>query len=116
MNYFPTYLALGEAFCNRKEELKRISFDLKGNIPILLISPRRYGKTSLALKSFEQIKWAYTHIDLYKALSEEDIEKFILHGSGQLLGKLESAPKQLLRVASDFFASMQIKVILEKTG
>src|SRR5580658_1323635 len=111
MNYFPTYLALGEAFCNRKEELKRISFDLKGNTPILLISPRRYGKTSLALKSFEQIKWPYAHIDLYKALSEEEIERFILQGIGELLGKIESAPKKLLHLAGDFFASLQVKVV-----
>lgn len=116
MNYFPTYLALGNAFCNRKTELKRILYDLKGNTPILLISPRRYGKTSLALKAFEQIKWPYSHIDLYKALSEEDIEKFILNGIGQLLGKLESTPKKLLQLASNFFASMQIKVVLEKAG
>lgn len=116
MNYFPTYLALGNAFCNRKEELKRIVYDLKGNSPILLMSPRRYGKTSLALKAFEQIKWPYSHIDLYKALSEEDIERFILNGIGQLLGKLEGAPKKLLHLASNFFASMQIKVVLEKAG
>ncbi|MBX3708985.1 MAG: ATP-binding protein [Gammaproteobacteria bacterium] len=116
MNYFPTYLALGEAFCNRKEELKRISYNLKDNTPILLISPRRYGKTSLALKSFEQIKWPYAYIDLYKALSEEDIERFILQGIGQLLGKIESAPKKLLHLAGDFFASLQIKVVVEKAG
>jgi len=116
MNYFPTYLALDEAFCNRKDELKRINHDLKGNTPILLISPRRYGKTSLALNCFEQIKWPYAHIDLYKALSEEDIERFILQGIGQLLGKLESTPKKLMQLAGDFFASLQIKVVLEKTG
>lgn len=116
MNFFPTYLALGNAFCNRQEELKRIIYDLKGNAPILLISPRRYGKTSLALKSFEEIKWPYTHIDLYKALSEEDIERYILNGIGQLLGKLESVPKKLLNLASEFFSSIQVKVVLEKAG
>jgi AAA+ ATPase superfamily predicted ATPase len=116
MNYFPTYLALDDAFCNRKDELKRISHDLNGNTPILLISPRRYGKTSLALNSFKQIKWPYAHVDLYKALSEEDIEKFILQGIGQLLGQIESTPKKLMQLAGDFFASMQIKVVLEKAG
>jgi AAA+ ATPase superfamily predicted ATPase len=116
MNYFPTYLAQGKAFCNRKEELSRIIYDLKGNTPILLISPRRYGKTSLALKAFEQIKWPYAHVDLYKALNAEDIEKFILNGIGKLLGTLESAPKKLLHLVSDFFSSMQIKVVLEKAG
>lgn len=116
MNYFPTYLALGQAFCNRQEELKRILYNLKGNTPTLLISPRRYGKTSLALKSFEKIKWPYSHIDLYKALSEEDILRFILNGIGQLLGSLESTPKKLISLASEFFASMQIRIVLEKVG
>jgi len=116
MNYFPTYLALGDAFCNRKEELKRVLYDLHGNTPILLISPRRYGKTSLALKAFDQIKWPYAHVDLYKALSEEDIVKYILNGIGQLLGKIENAPKKLMLLAGEFFASLQIKVVFEKAG
>jgi len=116
MNYFPTYLALGGAFCNRKEELKRILYDLNGNTPILLISPRRYGKTSLALKAFEQIKWPYAHVDLYKALSEEDIVKYILNGIGQLLGKIESTPKKLMLLAGEFFSSLHIKVVIEKAG
>jgi len=116
LNYFPTALALGEAFCNRKDELNRIHYNLKGNTPILLISPRRYGKTSLALKSCETIKWPYVHVDLYKALSSNDIEQYILQGIGQLLGKLESTPSKLLKIASDYFASMQIKVVLEKAG
>ena len=116
MNYFPTYLALGSAFCNRKNEIKRILYDLHGNTPVLLISPRRYGKTSLALKAFEQIKWPYAHVDLYKALSEEDIVKYILNGIGQLLGKLESAPKKLMLLAGEFFSNLQIKVVFEKAG
>lgn len=116
MNYFPTYLALGDAFCNRKEELKRILYDLNGNTPILLISPRRYGKTSLALKAFDEIKWPYAHVDLYKALSEEDIVKYILNGIGQLLGKIESTPKKLMLLAGEFFSSLQIKVVIEKAG
>ncbi len=116
MNYFPTYLAIDEAFCNRKEELSRMIYNLKGNAPVLLISPRRFGKTSLALQAFKQIKWPYAHVDLYKALSQEDIEKYILNGVGNLLGQLESTPKKLLHLAGDFFASLQIKVVLEKAG
>jgi len=116
MNYFPTHLATGLAFCNRKKELERIHHDLGGNSPVLLISPRRYGKTSLALKSFEKIDWPFAHIDLFKALSEEDIERYILNGIGQLLGKLESVPKKLLNIASDFFSALDIMVVMEKSG
>lgn len=116
MNYFPTHLALGRAFCNRKEELNRVLENLKGNNPILLMATRRYGKTSLAIKALEQLKLPYVHLDLYKELSEKDIEKAILNGVGRLLGKLEKRPKQLLMLASEFFSNMSIKVGFEKAG
>ncbi|MGD9153238.1 MAG: hypothetical protein PVG30_06255 [Gammaproteobacteria bacterium] len=80
------------------------------------MSPRRYGKTSLALNSFSKIKWPYAHIDLYKALDEEDIEKTILNGIGELLGKLETVPGKLLKLASNFFISMHVKVVLGADG
>ncbi len=116
MNPFPTTLASGEAFCNRKHELKRLQYNFTHKIPTLLVSPRRYGKTSLALKAFEQIKWPYAHIDLYKALSEEDIARFLLTGIGQLLGKIEKTPKKLIKVATEFFAGFQLKLAIEKIG
>lgn len=116
MNYFPTSLAGGKAFCNRKEELQRILYNLKNTNPTLLVSPRRYGKTSLALKAFEDIKWPYAHIDLYKALSEEDIARFVLNGIGQLLGRIESTPEKLMKVATEFFSGFQLKFVLEKYG
>jgi AAA+ ATPase superfamily predicted ATPase len=116
MNYFPTALASGNAFCNRKQELKRLQYNLKNIMPTLLVSPRRYGKTSLSLKAFEQIKWPYAHIDLYKALSEEDISRFILNGIGQVLGQIENTPAKLIKVASEFFAGFQIKFVIEKFG
>lgn len=116
MNYFPTSLASGNAFCNRKVELKRILYNLENLIPTLLVSPRRYGKTSLSLKAFEQIEWPYTHIDLYKALSEEDISRFILNGIGQVLGQIENTPEKLIKVASEFFAGFQLKFVVEKFG
>ncbi len=55
-------MAAGKAFCNRRDELQRISYNLKNTNPMLLISPRRYGKTSIALQAFNQINWPYAHI------------------------------------------------------
>ncbi|MFM8454383.1 MAG: hypothetical protein ACKOAD_05420 [Gammaproteobacteria bacterium] len=75
MNYFPTYLAMGQSFCNRKLEINRLMQNIKSVNPSLIISPRRYGKTSLALKVFEELGWPYVQMDFYKTLSEKDIEK-----------------------------------------
>src|SRR3990167_643207 len=96
VNYFPTKLAKGLAFCNRQAELNRLKYNIETVNPALIISPRRYGKTSLALRAFELLNWPYVQVDLYKAFSEEDIEKFILNGIGILLGKLEKTPKKLI--------------------
>jgi AAA+ ATPase superfamily predicted ATPase len=90
VNLFPTYLALGDAFCNRKIELKRLMANIQGTNPTLLMLPRRYGKTSLAIKAFEQLGFPYAHMDLYKALAEEEIERVILNEIGQLLAQLET--------------------------
>lgn len=114
--YFPTYLATGVAFCNRTEELKRLVYDLKNGIPVLLMSPRRYGKTSLAVRAIEQLKYPCADIDLFKACNEDDIARFILTGIGQLLGQLESSPKKLLMLASDFFSHMSVRVSHEHAG
>ena len=116
MNYFPTYIAQGQAFCNRKAELKRIEYNLNNKNPTLIISPRRYGKTSLVLKALEKFRHPFVHIDLYKAMSEEDIEKFILKGIGKLLGQLETVPKKLISLAGEFFSKLQVRVVLEKAG
>jgi hypothetical protein len=116
MNYFPTYLAAKEAFCNRQEELKRIAHDIEQGSPILLISPRRYGKTSVTLRALEKSALPYVHIDLYKAFSEADAVRFILNGVGNLLGQLETAPKKLLVLAGDFFARLNIQVSYHGAG
>jgi addiction module HigA family antidote len=116
MNYFPVALAGGRAFCNRTNELKRLQYNFDNNIASLLVAPRRYGKTSLALQAITKAKLPYAHIDLYKALHEEDIARFILNGIGQLLGKIEPTPKKLIKLAGDFFGTFQLKFSLEKYG
>ena len=116
MNFFPTYLAMGPSFCNRKAELKRVMGDLDAGTPILLISPRRYGKTSLALRAIETLKLPYAHVDLYKAFSEEDVVRFILTGVGHLLGQLETTPKKLLVLAGDFFSRLNVQVSYHGAG
>lgn len=56
MQTFHRGLASGEGFCNRKDELARLSQNILQTTQALLISPRRYGKTSLALRAIESTK------------------------------------------------------------
>lgn len=67
----------GDAFTNRKDEIKRLTSNIENNVHTTLISPRRWGKSSLVkqtqlnLASQEgEIKFCF--IDLFKIRNEED--------------------------------------------
>ncbi|MDF1761648.1 MAG: ATP-binding protein [Coxiellaceae bacterium] len=108
-NYFPTILATGTAFCNRTAELKHLLHNIEMRAPTLLVSPRRYGKTSLALKAIMQSKLPYADVDLYKALNEREIVEYILNGIARLLTQLENTPIKLMKLAASFFNQLQVK-------
>lgn len=45
-----------ELFCDRDEEQKLMLYYLQNNANITLVSPRRYGKTGLIYRVFDEIK------------------------------------------------------------
>lgn len=71
---FPLSVATDEAFCNRTDELGKLQLFIDQQRPVLLVSPRRYGKTSLAIRAIESSELPYVHIDLFSAVDEQDIE------------------------------------------
>jgi AAA+ ATPase superfamily predicted ATPase len=113
---FPLGLALGEAFCNRLDERHHLLSNIKNAKPTLIISPRRYGKTSLALQTIAESKLPYAHIDFFSELTEKDIEVSILKGIGRAIGKITPAPQRALAAAKEFFADMRVKLTVQGTG
>lgn len=111
---FPLSVATGEAFCNRQAETARLKACIEHRRPVLLVSPRRYGKTSLALQAIQQAKLPYAQIDLFSAVDEQDIERSILKGVGKLISRMESIPKRALALASDIFEGSHIRAVLSK--
>ena len=116
MDYFPLSLASGKAFCNRKLELKNLKFNLSESRPSLIISPRRYGKTSLAINAIAKSKLHHAQFDFLSAINEDDLERIILRGVGHLIGKIEKGPAKALKLATDLFAGFSIKLGLDKFG
>jgi hypothetical protein len=45
-----------EYFCNRVDELKNLKTDILSGLNSLIYAPRRFGKTSLVLKSLKELK------------------------------------------------------------
>ncbi|OGO94563.1 MAG: hypothetical protein A3F10_04010 [Coxiella sp. RIFCSPHIGHO2_12_FULL_42_15] len=111
---FPLSVAMGKAFCNRQSETENLKTFILHRRPVLLVSPRRYGKTSLALHAIQQTDFPYAQIDLFSAVDELDIERAILKGVGKLIFRMESIPKRALALASDIFEGSQIRAVLNK--
>ena len=54
--YFPQGIAVGNAFCNRVEERSHLKNSILSNEHIVLVAPRRYGKTSLITQILKDIE------------------------------------------------------------
>ena len=65
----------GENFTDRVEETRRLTMDFENGVNVILISPRRMGKTSLVKKVQSQVanpKIRVVYMDIYDCRSEYD--------------------------------------------
>lgn len=63
----------GENFTDRTMETKRLKRDFENGQNVVLISPRRMGKTSLVRRVISQVdatKIAVVHLDIYNCRTE----------------------------------------------
>lgn len=63
----------GEYFTNREDEIKEIHEEIVSGQSIILISPRRYGKTSLVINAISKIKYLFIKIDMHLITDETDL-------------------------------------------
>ncbi len=68
----------GQYFTNREEEIEKISSFIKGENHLILISPRRFGKTSLMRKVVNDSGRKNIYLDLQLILSVEDLAAQLL--------------------------------------
>lgn len=70
-------VVIGDAFTDRTAEIKRLKSNIENNVHTMLISPRRWGKSSLVKQTALQLsgkskKIKFCFIDLFKIRNEED--------------------------------------------
>jgi len=96
-------IVTGDSFINRSEDIKRIRQNIESGINTLLISPRRWGKSSLMkqvahLNRDKKTKFAF--IDFFNIRSEEDFfEKY----STEIIKCSISKKEELLQAGKNFF-------------
>lgn len=98
-------IARGTSFVNRTKELKHLSDNFAAGINTMIISPRRWGKSSLVSKSASQVEKQHKEIricnlDLFRIQDEdhffETFAKAVLKASSSRWQEWVSAAKELL--------------------
>jgi len=81
--FFFGEVVTGENFTDRVDEIKRLTVELRGGHNVFLISPRRYGKTSLIINVLEHLnkEGLFTfYMDLYKVASLQELLEVYVRG------------------------------------
>lgn len=97
----------GDNFTDRVEETRRLTMDFENGVNVILISPRRMGKTSLVKKVQHQVdnpKLRVVYMDIYDCRSEYDFyNKFattiLKETSGKMELFMENAKRFLTRIS-----------------
>jgi AAA+ ATPase superfamily predicted ATPase len=95
-------------FCDRDSELRTLADRMSDGIHVILLSPRRYGKTSLvhaALRRFRAAGGRAGYADLIRATSEHEVAAEIL--SATVNGVLRR-PRRAARSLEDVIARLRV--------
>lgn len=106
----------GGDFADRKDEVTRLLQDLKDGEKIFLISPRRYGKTSLIVNTLEKLKkeGLYTiYIDLYKATS---LHKLLELYAREIAQKVETKIERAIHLIKEALPRVRPKITIGTDG
>jgi len=116
MQTFHRGLASGEGFCNRKDELARLSQNILQTTQTLLISPRRYGKTSLALRAIESTQLPYAYIDLFMKSDDATVMREFYDALSILISKVIKPTESAIRKLESFLKNLSISIKVGELG
>ncbi len=115
VNLFPSGIASGKAFCNREKERRMLSHNIQQTRHTLIVSPRRYGKTSLALYAISEAGEHHcAYINFFNALRDEDVMAKFVNGFSELLSKLMPVTSKAVQALSQ--SLRRISVMIEVKG
>lgn len=109
-------ISSGEAFCNRTEELKQLLKNASDITHSLLISPRRYGKTSLALRAIEQSHLPHAYLDLFMKYEADAILEEFYEGIGKLISKIMKPSERALKKAEALLRNIALSLQMGEVG
>jgi len=102
----------GENFTDRKEEAKRLESNFMYGVNTILISPRRWGKTSLVKKvsqSVESDSLKVVYIDIFSCRSEYDFYNMF---ASAILRQASSRLEEWIENAKSFLSRLSPRITL----
>jgi AAA+ ATPase superfamily predicted ATPase len=102
-------VATGEHFTDREVETKELVADLRSGQNVLIISPRRYGKTSLMTAVTDRIRKQHVlvaYIDLLRTTSKE---RFANQLAAALYAGLTPAVERAVHRAGELFQNLPLR-------
>jgi AAA+ ATPase superfamily predicted ATPase len=108
----------GDYFVGRAAELASLSIDLRTATNVVLISPRRFGKTSLVLRAVRELEAEgvlVAYVDLLRTPSKE---RFASHLAAAIYAGLLGRGAQALQRATEWFSQLRVrpKITLNQDG
>ncbi len=106
----------GENFTDRTAEIERLTTELRGGHNIFLISPRRYGKTSLIVNALELLKnkgLFVFYMDFYKVASVRELLEAYAKG---IVRSSKTRVEKISDFIKDLFPKVRPKIILGDDG
>jgi len=106
----------GEDFADRRRELAELTRELADGQHIFLLSPRRYGKTSLILTLLDRLRTRgilVAYVDAFRTTTSAQLLEVIAQ---TVLRAAESRPERLLRLAGDLLGRLRPQVGTDSAG
>lgn len=114
--YFPQGIAVDNAFCNRETERATIKDSIQSHEHIVLIAPRRYGKSSLITQVLKENDLPGVCIDLFFVLTQTEVTKTITDGVSKVLGELLPKNKSACQKVIDSVLALNPKLTINVFG
>lgn len=112
-NYFPLGIAKDKAFCNRTAERKYLTQNIMRGVHTLIMAPRRYGKTSLALQTINESKLPTATMEFTLASDHHSAQNIISISIGKLMMNLMPTHKKVLALAAKYFSRFRPNLIID---
>ncbi|MFN8769259.1 MAG: hypothetical protein ACK5Z5_04030 [Neisseriaceae bacterium] len=107
---FPEKLAIGDKFCNMHEERNLLKGNINKSRHTVLISPRRYGKSSLVHQVILELNVPSASVDLFLAHNDLTITKRILQGISEIVSTIMPPREKILSKIQSIFNNFKVSL------